>query len=656
MAFNKYPHVYQPIQVGPMTLKNRIQWSPIVSNHCGVEDGLVTPEMLEFTASQAKSGAALITIGSTPIDFDRGRDFYACLSVTKAEDEGGLSLLTREVHKYGAKLSTELIHAGQWAHPRSLTDGKRAWVPSYIPGWHDRLLGRDKIEEISRPQMLEVIDHYQQAVKRCMDTGFDMVMVHLAHGNLLSSFLSTAFNRRNDSYGGSAKNRWKFPLEVIEAMYDVTKGKIPIEARVVGNEYFEGGTDVRERIEFLKEAQKYIDMIIISAGTLYNEYAMGFNMPGYYAKPGLNVPYAQEMKAALDIPVSVVGGISTLDEAEEIIASGKADIVAMAKAFLADPALVVKGERGREDDIRPCMRCLYCLRNPDESHIDGCAVNPAAGWEYKYTHLAPAMPKKKVMIIGGGPGGMKAARLLAKRGHEAVLYEKSDKLGGRLAEASALFLKDGFRRYYDYAVRKTLLCGARIEFGTEADVAAVKAEAPDALIIACGGELIAPKIEGADLPLVSSVVCADRKKKSYGDKIVVCGAGLSGSECALEFAHEGKAVCVVDIRPVDELYGEMPGFARRMLIDRLAEEGVKVYDRHAVKRFTGEGVIVEDAYGKESLLAADDIVLAFGVRPDTDKIAALSGLVPETYVIGDARATGQIGDAVADAFNVCVAL
>jgi pyruvate/2-oxoglutarate dehydrogenase complex dihydrolipoamide dehydrogenase (E3) component len=251
---------------------------------------------------------------------------------------------------------------------------------------------------------------------------------------------------------------------------------------------------------------------------------------------------------------------------------------------------------------------------------------------------------------------MKAARLLARRGHEAVLYEKEDWLGGRLHEASALFLKPGFKRYWDYAVRKTLSCGARIELGKEADKATIRAEAPDVLIIACGGELITPPIEGADLPNVSNVVEADRKLRAYGEKIVVCGAGLSGSECALEFAHEGKDVSVVDMRPVEELYGEMPGFVRPMLINRLAAEGVKTYDRHTVKKITDKGVIVENPYGSEVLLEADDVVLAFGVKPDAGKIEALKNIVPETYVIGDAKKTGQIGDAIGGAFDICVGL
>lgn len=652
MPRNHFPHVYQPIQVGNMTLKNRIQYSPIVSNHADYVTGRVTNELLEFVSTQAKTGAGLVTIGSTPIDFDRGRDFYGCLSVTSDDDGAGLRLLTREVHTNDCKLSAELTHAGQWAAERSLM-GKEAFVPTVVPGIHDP----KKFKEITRSEMLEVIDHWIDAAKRCVACGFDMVMVHMAHGNLLSSFLSTAFNMRNDQYGGTPQNRWRYPLEVLEAVQSVTKGKIPIEMRIVGDERIPGGTPLSERIEFLKEAQKYIDMIVVSTGTLFMGEAFSYNMPGYYTPAMLNVPMAAEMKKALHIPVSVVGGISTLEEAEDIIASGKADIVAMAKALMADPQFVTKGQRGQEKDITPCMRCLYCIRNVEgEAHLDGCAVNPRLGWEYRWGQLVPALQKKKVMILGGGPGGMEAARILSARGHDVVLYEKREQLGGHLPEASALVIKDGFRRYYDYAVRKTMASSARIVLGVEADAETIRQESPDVLIIAVGADPIVPAIEGIGQSNIHGVIEVDRGIVNLGRKIIVCGAGLSGSECALGLALEGKDVTLVDMRPKEELCNELTFFMRPLLMKKLEENNVKTLERHTVRGFTDTGVFVRDGEGNECLLEADDIVLAFGLTPDREKIEALADTVAETYIIGDAKKVGVIGDAVGEAFRVCLGI
>jgi 2,4-dienoyl-CoA reductase-like NADH-dependent reductase (Old Yellow Enzyme family) len=373
MPFNKYPSVYQPINVGNLTLKNRIQYSPIVTNHATYLSGTVTTALLEFVSSQAKTGAGLVTIGSTPVNFREARDYFGCLSVISDNDISGLSLLTEEVHLQGSKLSAELIHAGQWAE-FTLPEGEKAWVPSIIPEYHDP----KRFREVTRADMLTVIDDFVAALKRCMFAGFDMAMIHYAHGNLLSAFLSTAWNQRNDMYGGSEKNRWRFPLELLEAARDTTKGKIPLEMRYVGDERIPNNTPMSEKIAFLKEAQKYIDMVVVSTGTLLPGEAFAYNMPSYYAPAMLNVPAAEAFKKACpDLVVSVVGGISTLAQAEEIIRSGKADIVAMAKALMADQEFVTKGLRGQEKDIRPCMRCLYCLKSIDtKAPIHGCAVNP----------------------------------------------------------------------------------------------------------------------------------------------------------------------------------------------------------------------------------------------------------------------------------------
>ncbi len=650
MALNHYPHVYQPIQVGGMTLKNRIQYSPIVSNHAGRHSGSVTNELLEFVSAQAKTGAGLVTIGSTPVNFREGRDFFGCLSVTSDDDLPGLCYLSGDVHRYGCKLSTELIHAGQWA-AGTLPLGERAWVPSVVAPYHNG----EKYKEIGRAEMLSVIDDFIACVRRCMVGGLDMAMIHYAHGNLMSGFLSTLWNQRGDQYGGSEKNRWRFPLELLEAVHGVTQGKIPLEMRIVGNEHMPGGTPMDERIRFLKEAQKYIDMIVVSAGTLFYGEAFSYNMPGYYAPAGLNVPYAAAFKEACpDLAVSVVGGISTLDEAEEILASGKADIVAMAKALMADGEFVTKGQRGQEADIRPCMRCLYCIKRVNaETHLDGCAVNPSLGWEYRTPKPAPALKKKKVMIVGGGPAGMAGAQYLTERGHDVVLYEKAPKLGGRLYEASALPHKDGFRRYLDYAVRKTKESGAKLVLGKAADAAAVRAEAPDALVIAVGAKPIVPPIKGIGLPNVAGVSEVDRGEAKTGQTVVVCGAGLSGAECALGLAMEGKDVTLVDMIPEDAFYSDLIFFSRPLLTKGLDEHKVKRMGGCTVEEFAADGVIVRKADGSTEKLACDTAVAAFGVTPDRDAVAELSELVPETYVVGDADKTGVIGDAVGQAWWFC---
>ena len=646
MPLNNYPHVYQPIQVGSMTMKNRIQYSPIVTNHAGYHSGNVTNELFEFVRTQAKTGAGLVTIGSTPVNFKEARDFFMCLSATKDEDIPGLTMLANELHKYDCKLSTELIHGGQWGG-FTLPEGEMAWVPSVVAPHHDP----KRFREITRAEMLLVIEDFLAALKRCMASFFDMAMIHYAHGNLMSGFLSTLWNQRGDQYGGSEKNRWRFPLELLEAAYDTVKGKIPLEMRIVGNEHMPGGTTLEERIRFLKEAQKYIDMIVVSAGTLRYGEAVSFNMPGYYIPEGVNVPFAAAFKEACPkLAVSVVGGISTLDHAEEIIKTGKADIVAMAKALMADTSFVNKGARGLEKDIRPCLRCLYCIRPERNSgHVAGCAVNPSLGWEYRTNSQPPVIKKKKVMVIGGGPGGMSAAQYLTDRGHEVVLYEKSDMLGGRLYEASSLSFKEGFRRYLEYTVRKTNECGVKILLGKEATADTIRAEAPDALIIAVGGNPIMPHINGIDGPNIKDVSAVDRGDEKTGETVVVCGAGMSGTECALSLAMDGKKVTLVDMLPEELCYNAIPRI--RLTISRLlAENNVKLMPECTVQEFVSDGVVVRNAAGENVKLECDTAVIALGIEPDAKLITELNEIIPETYIIGDADKAGLIAHAIDKAY------
>ena len=421
--------------------------------------------------------------------------------------------------------------------------------------------------------------------------------------------------------------------------------------RIVGNEHMPGGTTLEERIRFLKEAQKYIDMIVVSAGTLRYGEAMSFNMPGYFIPEGVNVPYAAAFKEACPkLAVSVVGGISTLEHAEEIIKTGKADIIAMAKALMADQSFVNKGARGLEKEIRPCLRCLYCIRpTRNSSHVAGCAVNPPLGWEYRTIYQPPVIKKKKVMVIGGGPGGMAATQYLMERGHDVVLYEKSDKLGGRLYEAASLVYKDGFRRYLEYTIRKTNESGAKIVLGKEATVETIRTESPDVLIIAIGANPIVPSIKGVDGPNVKDVSAVDKGEEKTGNDVVVCGAGMSGTECALSLALEGKNVTLVDKLPEELCYNEVPRV--RLTIARLlAENNVKFMPECTVQEFAADGVVITNSSGETSKLSCDTAVIAFGVAPDKERVASMNEIIPETYIIGDADKAGVIGEAIDKAY------
>jgi 2,4-dienoyl-CoA reductase-like NADH-dependent reductase (Old Yellow Enzyme family) len=621
----RYPHVFRPITVGAMTLKNRIQFSPVVSGHAETVTGASNYELVEFVGAQARSGAGLVTIGSSPIDFDRARDYYGCLSVVRDSDVADLSVIADEVHRYGAKLSMELTHAGAISD-RALLNGP-AFAPSVIPGIHDPATTK----EIDRAEMDEVKQHWVDCVRRLKKAGFDMAMIHGAHMNLYASFLSPLLNVRTDEYGGSPENRMRFPLEVLKACREEAGKDFNLELRISGDERVEGGVSVEQWIEFLNAATPYIDLVIVSTGGFLTAQAVKFMLPSYHLPHMLNVETAAIIKNGISLPVSVVGGITSIDEAEEILASGKADIVAMARALIADQDLVTKAKLGKADEIRPCLRCLDCLRGPSIGAQLRCAVNPQAGREVKYREIPLARKKKKV-LVGGGPAGMTAARTLCERGHAVTLWEKAGKLGGRLYEASALPQKDTFRAYIDWAIRSTNNCGAQIVLGKRATPEAIAGEAPDVVIVALGAELIKPAIKGLDSANVISVSEADLGRQPIGESVVVCGGGLSGSECALGLAMQGKKVTVVDVLPADELCLDAVDLARIALFRLMKDYGVERMQA-SVHAITSEAV--------SALLPGGTAV-------------ELLGVVPESYQVGDCNSVGSIFNANHDAFNVAV--
>jgi 2,4-dienoyl-CoA reductase-like NADH-dependent reductase (Old Yellow Enzyme family)/thioredoxin reductase len=649
VPFNTYKHVFTPIQVGPLKLKSRIEFSPMVCDLTS-PGGYPLQDYIDFVEKQAMSGVGLITLGATPVNWENAVDYDRELDVTSEEKVGGLVKLAEAAHRFGAKLSVELVHAGRGADPNLIT------VPYGIAPSNFPIPGQIKyIKEMDQHDIEKVIADYVDCATRLQRCGFDAVMIHGAHGNLLAQFLSPLVNHRTDIYGGSFENRCRFPLMLLKAVRRAVGKKFMIEYRISGDEIVPNGMRTDEVIEFLKLAQDYIDLANISAGLIVDWRAQFYTMPPYYRPKGSNVPYARMVKQCPDIhiPVSVVGGIISAEQADQIIDEGSADMCAIARALLSDPDMLNKSYQGHPEEVRPCLRCWNC-GGWYGSHIT-CAVNPQLGRTPKYSEVVPARRKKKVVVVGGGVAGCQAAQTLIERGHDVVVFEKSDRLGGLLNDISLLDFKDDMLRYKEWVQRTTAACGADIRLNTEATPELVMAEAPDAIVVAVGGKAAHPPIPGLDGKMVCTVrdVDSGRVKIEGNKRIVVCGGGLSGCESALQLAMDGHTVTVVDQIPAESFAAGVHRMTWNCLMFLLKQNGVKLIGDHIIRSIDDSGVTVEGRDWRMEKLEADCVVDALGVVPQPAVVESFRRLIPEVYAIGDSEAVKNIKNAVHSAYDIC---
>lgn len=644
----KYKHVFQPLNIGKMTIKNRMQYTPLVA--CvSTADGEVNQEMIDWIGYQARTGVGYITIGDTQIDLERARCFYGELNVTHDKYMTGLALLTEEAHRYGCKLSIELSHAGRGAVAKMNT--KPAFAPSYLPEKNCQ----PDIKVMDRKDMDWVRDRWVECAVRCKDAGFDMVMIHSAHNNLLGQFLSPVSNIRTDEYGGSFENRMKYPLEVIKAIRDAVGPDYPLEIRMSANEMTPGGLEFEETLIYAQEVQKYVNCIDVSRGNVFNETGVMWLCPSYLQPHMINVEYSRRIKEVVSIPVSVVGNIYTIEEAEQILAEGKADIVGMCRSFMAGPNMIENAIRGEEYKTRPCIRCMDGCGAIYHGMPLRCSVNPKIGREHRYRNIPKADVKKNVYVIGSGPAGMQAALTLTERGHNVTIIEKGDKLGGLLHDASVLPFKQELRNYKNWIVRQTEECGANIRLNTEATKEMIIKEKPDAVIVATGATFFKPNIQGINNDNVKDVCDVDNGQAQVGQKVVVCGGGLTGVESALALARQGKDVTVVDMIPEEDFCKSMFYIIRYSILDEVKKAGVKFVGNSKIKEFNDKGVVIEDKEGNISTLEADTSVIALGLKADNSLYKEIAAEMPlDTFLAGDCDTPKNIMNATFSAFNIAV--
>ena len=606
---SNYKHIFSPIKIGRLMVKNRIEAAPAGPMLASI-DSDVTRELIEWERALAKGGAGIVTIGDTPIASEISMRIGHVLDLGTDKSINALNRLTETIQRYGAKASIELTYHDYFVYysPTDMT-----------------------LEKINM-----LIDSHAKAAYRCLIAGMDMIMIHAAHGHLISQFLSPKSNLRTDAYGGSFKNRARFAIEILEAIRNKVGDRLAIEYRISGDELAPDGLTVEEQLEFTRMIQDKIDLIHVSAGKLYEEKTIPMIFQPMYLSRGINVYLAELFKKELKIPVTAIGSLN-MEMAEHIIAENKADMVAMARSLIADPDCVNKAKKGEEDTIRPCVRCNTCIDLAHRSLLPvHCAVNPLAGREAEFVNLAAPVKKKKVVVIGGGPAGMEAARRAADRGHHVVLFEKDAKLGGNLVRGSTAPFKTDMKEYLEWAIRTTMNTPhVTVRLSTEATPGKIKAENPDALIIAVGAAPLIPKIPGVDRENVVWAGDVDLGKVKIGDRVVVAGAGLTGSETALHLAQQGKKVTVIDMLPLKQIDADSPFVNIISLRGMMDDLDIDIKTEVKLEAVTDAGAVIIDKNWNRSEIPCDTIVLAVGVKPRTEAVRMFEDCAPEVYIAGD---------------------
>ncbi len=660
---SKYKNVFSPITIKGVEFKNRIEVAPMVP--CmATPEGWVTKEVIEFYRPFARGGAAIVTVGDSAVNWQHAMDHEGQINLGDDNVKMGLDDLADEIQRYGALISIELNHGGRFANSMNLASKGLKPVsstpkPAEIDEYFSKLQGKTpaEVEEMSISLINKTIQDYADAAGRCKDSGFKMVMIHGAHGMLPSQFLSQYVNKRTDRYGGSFENRARFCIELLDAVRRRVGQDFIIEYRISADELVEGGMKLQEVIEFVKLIKDKIDILHVSAGMLPNPFTIQYMIQPLYVPYMLNVHFAEEIKKAVgnDLYVATVGSVMTLDNAEEILGRGLVDFVSMARPFVADPEFMRKTALGKVEDVRPCVRCNTCCGRSAFFKKTRCAVNPTNGRETRYPDgkVQKADVKKKVVIVGGGPAGMQAALTAIERGHEVVLFEKENSLGGTLKHATDLEFKKDLKNYLHWIVAQTLKSGTRIKLNQEATEEIIKKENPDALILAVGATPIIPNIPGIDKEYVHWSGDVDCGRVPVGDKVVVVGGGLTGAESAVDLAMKGKDVTLIEMKGPEALLNGSSLINRFSLQSLLMKYGVKVVTNTKLEEITDKGIKTINSRFQWVEYEADTVVLALGMRPRKDVINNLRCALPETevYIIGDGKEIGNVYSAVHSGFD-----
>lgn len=640
-----YPNLCKPITIGNVTFRNRIFSAPM-SGADITPDCNIGMRSTYFYEMRAKGGAAAVTVSELVVDPKTDASFMYHLTRTNPGSIPSFTYTADAISRHGAIPSVEFSHAGQYAGTYLLDKDAKQEMVQYGPSDCTRPDGIP-VRALTKEQMAEMVDTYRETAKLAKLCGFKMIMVHAGHGWLLNQFLSPYFNHREDEYGGSLENRLRFVREIIQAVREGVGPGFPIELRMSGSEFFEGGYDLEEGCRIAHGLEDLVDLIHVSAGSY--KYGFSITHPSMFRDHGCNVFLAREIKKHVSVPVAAIGGLNDPEMMDKLIGDGDVDVVYMGRALLADPELPNKVMSGHPEEIVRCLRCFVCMAERGVTSTRRCSVNPRIGREHEGMEVQPARVKKNVLVAGGGVGGLQAAVTAAQRGHKVLLCEKSGQLGGILNCEQAIDFK-----YEMYQLGQTLALQAKregVEIRLNTEVTPELAEGFDAVIVAVGSSPIVPKLPGIEQAVVVNNYYKE-KERVTAEEIVVLGGGLAGCECAVHMARDGKRVRLVEM--LDDVCRDANIRHRPILLQELKDRNVEVLTGHRALEIRSDGVLCQNKAGEQVLVPGGNVICAVGQRANRDAADALRASAPFVRLIGDCVRPANICMAVYEAYHAAL--
>jgi len=640
---SQFEKLFEPGAIGKLRLKNRIISAPMERNYGDIY-GNPTQRYIDNLTAKADGGVGLILIEATYVD-PLGKGRVLELGLYDDSQIPGYRRLAQEVHKHGAKIGLELVYGGRQSH--SNVTGVQAHGPSpvtcVLPGYGE--LPR----ELRSEEIPVLVQKYVDAARRSKEAGFDIVELHCAHGYLIAQFMSPYGNKRTDDWGGTFEKRLRFPLEIIAGIRKTCGPDFPIACRVPGDEYVDGGLVPEEVIRIAQRFEAAgADLIDVSSGI----YETAFTIVQPMGMPlGCNVHLVEGIKRAVNIPVSIAGRINDCAYADAVLKEGKSDFISMARGLHADPQLPNLSQEGRLDDICMCIGCNQgCIDMLGSMVPVFCAINPLSGRERELA-IKPAERKKRVVVVGGGPAGMSAARVAALRGHQVTLYEQEPELGGQLLLGRKAIKRGELEQIVRYLSTQMRKAGVDIHLGEAADKEKIYAANPDVVIMATGAVPYIPFIPGTRQSHVCTYLDILSGKVEPGKRVVVIGGRLIGCQIAQLISAKGSSVVLTE--PMPTLCLDAGGRTKWLLLrDVEKDKNIEIHVDTSVEQIKEKSVVLQSRGETVEIEAVDTVVLCLGGASDNALAEELKweSKLPEIHTIGDCSLPRKMTEAIYEGY------